>query len=200
MKQENIIKYTVITGLAMVAVAMFRLLPHPFNFTPVAAIALYGGAYGKNRVFSFVLPLVAMICSDILLMTFIHPEFGGALSYLTSKDALGVYISFLLIVGLGILIQKNVKTSTVVGASIGGSFLFYLITNFTTWVGAPFYPQTFAGLMECYAAGIPFYKNDYGSLFGSFFANQFIGDLFFNGILFGSHAVVFRFAGSTAHA
>lgn len=197
MKQNNILQYTLLTGFAMLAVALSRLMPHPFNFTPVAALALYGGARGKNTAFSFLLPLVVMVFSDILVMQFLYPENGNPFAYFITKDALGVYLAFGLVVCIGLLLKRNIKLPTVIVASLLSSFLFYAVTNFVSWLGNPFYPQDLTGLMACYAAGIPFYNND---PMGSFFLNQFVGDLFFSGILFGAHALVTRTSTRTAHA
>lgn len=197
MKQNNILQYTLLTGAAMLAVALSRLAPHPFNFTPVVALALYGGARGKSTVFSFALPLLVMVFSDILVMQFLYPENGNPFAYFLTKDVLGVYLAFGVVVCIGLLLKRNIKVSTVVLASLVSSFLFYAITNFVSWINNPFYTQDLAGLMACYTAGIPFYNND---PLGSFFLNQFAGDLFFSGILFGVHALVTRTSNRTAQA
>jgi hypothetical protein len=181
----------------MICVAFARFMPHPFNFTPVAAMALYGGAKGRNTAFSFALPLLVMLASDALLMTFVYPAEGGLISYFTSFTALGVYLSFALIAGIGFFLKKNASAGRVVAASLASSLLFYAVTNFFAWLGSPFYPQNLNGLAACYAAGIPFYNNE---ITGSFFLNQFAGDLFFSGLLFGAHALVSRKASLTAKA
>ena len=192
MKNNNILHYTLLTGLTMVAVAMFRIVPHPLNFAPVTAIALYGGAKGKNVFYSFLLPLAVMIFSDVLVMAVLYPDRGNPFNYLVTKDALSVYFAFSLVVCVGLLLKRNIKFATVVAASLGSSMLFFLVTNFFTWYGASFYEQSFGGLIQCYAMAIPFYENKFGPLFGSFFLNQFLGDLFFTGVLFGTHALVTR--------
>lgn len=199
MKNNNILQYTLLTGFAMLAVAMARLMPHPFNFTPVVALALYGGARGKNLVFSFLLPMLVMFVSDVLVMKFLYPANGegNPFAYFLTRDVLGVYISFALIVCIGLLLKHNVKTPTVILASLASSLLFYTLTNFFSWLGNDFYPQTFSGLVTAYTAGIPFYNNE---VTGSFFLNQFAGDLFYSGILFGAHALVTRTARNTAEA
>lgn len=181
----------------MICVAFARFMPHPFNFTPVAAMALYGGAKGRNTLFSFALPLMVMLVSDILLMTFVYPSEGSLLSYFSSKTALGVYLSFAAITGIGLLLKTKASVNRIVAASLASSLLFYGVSNFFTWMGSPFYPQNISGLTACYAAGIPFYNNEFT---GSFFLNQFAGDLFFSGLLFGAHAFVSRRIGFTAKA
>lgn len=196
MKNNNIHYYTLLTVFAMAAVAMSRLLPHPLNFTPVAAIALYGGTRGKNIGFSFMLPLLIMAFSDILVMQFIYPERGNPFAYFITKDALSVYLSFSLIVGIGLLLKNNIKVSTVIVSSLASSLLFYLITNFFSWYGAPYYPQNFDGLMLSYTAGLPFtklYQNQ-------FLVNQFVGDFFFTAVLFGVHAFATKNIKSLAQA
>jgi hypothetical protein len=108
-----------------------------------------------------------------------------------------VYLSFAAITGIGLLLKSNASAKRIVAASLASSLLFYVVTNFFTWVGSTFYPQNLSGLAACYAAGIPFYNNE---LTGSFFLNQFAGDLFFSGLLFGAHALVSRKVGFTAKA
>lgn len=183
-------------ALAMVIVSLARIMPHPYNFTPVAALALYGGARGKNTAFSFLLPLSVMIFSDLLVMQFLYPDLGSPMAYLGTQTMLSVYAAFAVIVVLGFLIRNKTKTSVIIGATLTSSALFYLITNFVSWAGNPFYPQTLSGLMACYAAGIPFYNNE---ITGSFFLNQFAGDLFFSALLFGAHALFTRRVSQTAH-
>ncbi len=194
---QNFRQYTLLTLVAMLCVAFARFMPHPFNFTPVAAIALYGGAKGRNTAFSFALPLLVMLVSDALLMAFVYPSESGLLSYFVTRTALGVYLSFALITGIGFFLKKNASAGRVVAASLVSSLLFYTVTNFFTWMGSAFYPQTLSGLATCFAAGIPFYNNE---ITGSFFLNQFAGDLFFSGILFGTHALVSRRIASPAKA
>jgi hypothetical protein len=71
-------------------------------------------------------------------------------------------------------------------ASVLGSVLFFLITNFAVWYGSAFYPQTPAGLLACYTAGLAFYNQQ------SFFINSLLGDLFYGGLLFGTYALLQR--------
>lgn len=193
--KKNIVEYTLLTLFAMIAVALTRLMPHPFNFTPVAALALYGGAKGKNSALSFLLPLAVMAFSDILVMYFLYPENGNPFAYFLTLDVLAVYVSFLLIAGIGMLIKQKQKAGIIVAASLVSSLLFYGITNLSSWY--QFYPHTFEGLSLAYLAGIPFYNNE---VTGSFFLNQFAGDLFFNTVLFGAHAWVAKTIFKSAQA
>ncbi|MFH0866341.1 MAG: DUF6580 family putative transport protein [Bacteroidota bacterium] len=158
-----------IASLIIVAAAM-RLVPHWPNFTPIAAIALFGGAALSRKWLAFILPLAAMLISDIII---------GFHSYIAA-----VYISFTFTVWMGISISRSMKAYKIGLTSVASSLLFFIITNFAVWYGSPFYPQSFAGLMGCYAAGLPFFND--GSLGLSFLMNGIIGDLFYNGIFFGA--------------
>lgn len=149
--------------------ALSRLLPHPFNFTPIGAMALFGGAYFSNKKLSFIIPLVAMFVSDCLI------GFHNTIVY--------VYVSFILITIIGIFISKNINARNIVLASLTSSFLFFIISNFGVWVSDST-SHGIIGLFNTYFIAIPFYNND---PLGSFLFNNILGDLFFNGVLFGSY-------------
>lgn len=151
---------------------MMRLLPHPPNFAPIAAIALLGGALYNDKRLSFIVPFAAMFLSDLIL---------GFHNTMWS-----VYLSFGIIVMIGFTLRENLKASSVIIASLTSSILFFLITNFAVWFGSSFYSQDIQGLLACLMAGVPFYKNE---LFGSFFLNTVMGDLFFTGLLFGAYYI-----------
>ena len=150
--------------------AFMRLIPHWPNFTPIAAMALLGGAYMNRKYLAFMVPLAAMLLSDLIL------------GFHTTMIA--VYLSFALTVGIGLLIARKPRLLTVAAASLGASLLFFTVTNFASWMGSPLYPQSAAGLMEAYAAGLVFFND--GSQGISFFVNSVLGDLFFNSLFFGA--------------
>jgi hypothetical protein len=151
--------YLVVT--LIVAGALMRLVPHWPNFTPIAAIALFGGTFLKRKDLAFLVPVAAMLLSDLLI------GFHSTM--------LPVYISFIAIVGIGLMLQRKLSVINTLGASLAASVLFYLVTNFAVWSsGFMPYPQNIAGLMESYIAGIPF------------FFNGLMGDLFYTSVLFGS--------------
>ncbi len=151
-------RFIVVAGIILFG-AFMRLIPHWPNFTPIAAMALFGGAYFSKRYLAFIIPLSAMLLSDLIL------GFHSTM--------IAVYLSFALMVAIGILLSNRVKIGSVLLATAGSSVLFFLITNFAVWVGNPFYPQNMAGLAECYAAGLPFLNNG------------ILGDLFYNAVFFG---------------
>jgi hypothetical protein len=157
----------------ILAGALFRFIPHWPNFTPIAAMALFGGAYLGRKYLAFIIPFAAMFLSDLVLG--FH------------KDMWAVYLAFGLIVMLGAWIRNRVSVSNVLIGSVSSSILFFLITNFAVWLSSPFYPPNFAGLMQSYIAGLAFLNN--GSMGISFFLNELIGTLFYNSIFFGVFAL-----------
>jgi hypothetical protein len=163
-KQTRFVTVAVLVLLA----AMSRVIPHPYNFTPICAMALFGAARFGNKIAAFVVPALAMFISDAVIG--FH------------NNMIAVYGAFALIVVLGLLSLKSVTFTKIVVLSVVSSTLFFLITNFAVWYGSSFYPQTLQGLLGSYVAGLVFYQN---SFFGNFFLNTIIGDLFYNGLLFG---------------
>jgi hypothetical protein len=149
---------------AIVAAAALRLVPHPPNFSPIDAMALFSGAYLGRRALAFVAPLGALLLSDLVL-GFYH---GMAT----------VYFSVALVVMIGMTSLKRVSALRVGGAAILSSVLFFGITNFGMWLFSGFYPRTLAGLETCFVAAIPFFQNTVA------------GDLFYAAVLFGGFKAV----------
>lgn len=169
--------YIAIVLMAIVAIAS-RLLPHPPNMTAVMAVALFAGARITNTKLAMALPLLIMILSDIFL--------GFHSSQLV------VYGCILAVSVLGLSLRNSTSFTKPLAMSFIGSLFFFLVTNFAVWLGGTMYPMTLEGLFLCYAAALPFYTTDSFQfvnssqlVFGSFFANGVIGDLFFTGVLFG---------------
>jgi hypothetical protein len=152
----------------VLAAAAMRLLPHWPNFTPVAAMALFGGVYFSRKYLAFLVPMAAMFLSDLIL------------GFHATMPA--VYIAFAITVLIGMLIARNPKVINIAGATMMSTIIFFLITNFASWLGSPIYAQNFGGLMASYTAGLAFLNDGNGI---SFFLNSLIGDLFYTGILFG---------------
>jgi len=155
--------YLVVTMI--IAGAMMRLIPHWPNFTPIAAIALFGGTFLKRKEMAFLIPIAAMLVSDLVI------GFHSTM--------LPVYLSFIAIVGLGLILQRRLTIMNTISASLTASVIFYLVTNFASWTsGMMPYPMNAAGLMQSYIAGLPF-------LF-----NGIMGDLFYTSVLFGAVYVI----------
>lgn len=165
------VRFLVLAGMILAAAAS-RLLPHPPNFTPIGAMALFGGACLSDRRLAFLLPLAAMWLSDLALGA-LHgsPSFG--LHRLTPV----VYGSFALIVCLGFRLRNRRSPLPIAGATLAGSVLFFVLTNFGVWALGSGYPKSWAGLLACYVAAIPF------------FHNTLLGDAVYAAALFGGLAL-----------
>ena len=153
-------------GAAILTAAAMRLLPHPPNFSPIAALALFAGAHVASRPLSLAAPIAALLLSDLVLG--FYPELWA------------VYLSVALVTCLGWLLSSRRSAGRVALAAVAGSILFFLATNFAVWAMMDFYPKTAAGLAACYAAAIPFFQN------------SLAGDLFFTAVLFGGFALAER--------
>ena len=123
-----------------------RLIPHDFNFAPIGAIAIFSGIYLSRR-WSWTFPLIAMIASDAII---------GVYDW---KLMAFVYGSFLISVLIGKLIAKKKNVLTMGAGALVGSVQFFLITNAACVFLDVWYPHTWAGVMQSYTAGLPFFRN-----------------------------------------
>jgi hypothetical protein len=150
---------------AIVAAAALRLVPHPPNFSPIDAMALFSGAYLGRRLLAFIAPLGALLASDLMIGGYYH---GMAT----------VYFTVALIVMIGMTARKRVSAPRVGALAVLSSVLFFGITNLGMWLFSGFYPRTLAGLETCFVAAIPFFQN------------TLAGDLFYAALLFGGFKIV----------
>jgi hypothetical protein len=159
-----------------VAAVLIRLIPHPYNMTPVGALALFAGCRLRSW-WAFVVPLAVMAVSDVALI---------ALREYRPFDP-WVYGGFALYVLAGWAIVRADSPLRIGLSAVGCSVLFFLITNFGSWLALPqFYPRTWEGLLQSYAAAIPFYTYDPIPL--GFFSNTVLGDLVYSALIFGLYA------------
>ena len=163
----------------IVAAALSRLLPHPPNFSPLEAIALFGGAYFASRAWAVLVPMAAMLLSDVALAALNGGTYSLG-SYFASTSFWLVYGCIALSTVLGFGLRGKVGGARVLGYSLLGSLLFFLVTNFGAWLGSPMYPQSGAGLAAAYTAGIPFFKW------------TVLGTLSYSALLFGGFALLRR--------
>jgi hypothetical protein len=143
-----------------------RLVPHPWNFTPIMAIGLFAGSHGKKASTGVLATLLALALSDAVLG--FYPGFWY------------VYGAALIPVLLGRLIHTRTSAGAIAMAAFGSSLSFFLITNFMVWATERLYPHTLGGLSECFLAGIPFYRN------------QVLGDAVYTVAIFGGYALLNR--------
>ena len=152
--------------------ALSRLLPHPMNFAPVTAIALFAGVY-LNKKYAFIIPIIALIISDAII---------GFYPYV-----FWIYGTILLIALIGLWLKANVqnagavkKVSYIAGTTVVSSLIFFIVTNFGVWTSGMFYEMNWSGLMQCYAMAIPFFRN------------SLMGDIVYVSAMFGIYELVTR--------
>ncbi|PSQ78172.1 MAG: hypothetical protein BRD35_02085 [Bacteroidetes bacterium QH_7_62_13] len=165
LSRDRSVRFAVLTGIVLLAAAA-RLVPHPPNVTPLAALALFGGAHFANRWVSLGVSLVALLLGDLVigfhsLMPFVYGGFA----------AIGL---------LGFGLRTGRSVGRVAGATVAGTLLFFLVTNFGMWWLFDTYPPTISGLWACYVAGLPY------------LANSLAGNAAYVGVLFGGVALLKR--------
>ena len=141
-------------------------------------MALFGAAYYNKKYFAFIIPIVTMFLSDLFFNNVVYGSMfdGFVLFY---PGSLFTYISFIAIAFIGFGLLKKVEIKNLILSSLLASVTFFLISNFGTWVsGLMPYSKDFAGLISCYAAGLPFLKTG------------LLGDLFYCGAMFGLFELV----------
>jgi hypothetical protein len=166
----------------IVAVAV-RFLPHPFAFTPVGAALLFFGARGPRR--QLWVPFALLAASDVVLTLFFY-------RYSFTWDHFVTFAWYAGMLWLGTTLRENSGALKIMGSALAGSISFFLVSNFAVWAAwGDMYPMTFAGLMTCYAAGLPFFRR------------AIAGDLFFTAAMFAPpvllHSLAARFQKSNNH-
>jgi hypothetical protein len=165
-------RFCVLVGIILTAAAS-RLIPHPPNVTPIAAMALFGGACFASKRAAFAVPLAALLLSDLVLGLIVY---GTAIVLLMPY----VYACFVAATCLGLLIRRRYSPMRIAAAALISSLLFFFVTNFGSWLAYSFYPKTWDGLAACYLAGLPFFRN------------SLVGDAVCTVILFGGFALAER--------
>ena len=149
------ISYGVIILLILFA-SFSRIIPHMPNFTPIGAIALFGGAYLKNKYHAFLIPIASLWLSDLILNNFIFTLYSDFTWFY--PGFLWQYISFTLIIVLGYFFLKKINFKNVFITATSSSILFFIITNFGVWISGSMYTLDFQGLITCYVMALPFFK------------------------------------------
>lgn len=157
----------IVSTILILLGVIFRLIPHPDNFTPVIAIALFSGAYFHLKSFKIMVPLFTMLISDAFIGFYQGIEI--------------TYLAILISVAIGSLltIKKFHFTQTII-ASFASSFVFFIITNFAVWATSGMYEISWNGFIQCYVMAIPFYQN------------ALIGDLLYSILFFGAYHLYFK--------
>ena len=174
--RHDLTKYYIVGGLILAA-ALSRLLPHPPNFTPIGACALFAGSYfGERRLLAFFIPLAALFASDLALEAMTGWGFYSGMWTVYGAMALVTFIGFWL--------SLRRSPSRIALATLGGSTIFFVVTNVAVWASGSLYPRTVEGLQACFIAAVPFFQN------------TLAGDALYAGVLFGSAAFAARYVPS----
>jgi len=164
MRTKNLKLQVITISIIIFALALFRLLPHLPNVSPVAAMALFGGAYFANKNLAYIVPFLALFISDLFLG--LH------------DTMIFVYAGFALTVVIGSMLKNRVNLTNTLFAVVVSSGVFFLLTNFGAWMTSGIYAKSAEGLMQAYVAGIPFFQN------------SLLGNLVYAAVIFGGYRLL----------
>ena len=157
--------------ILIILIASFsRLITHIPNFTPLGAIALFGGAYFKNKFHAFLIPISSLFISDLIINNLFLNTYFETFTWLY-PGFLWQYSSFCIIILIGHFFLKKLSLKRIFLSTITSSLLFFIITNFGVWISGSLYPLNINGLIKCYVLAIPFFK---GTLLGFLFYSSFL--------------------------
>src|SRR5713101_6110920 len=162
-QKETLLYRTLLALVLIVLAAALRIAPHPWNFTPVGAMALFSGAVLKDRRLAFLFPLVALFVGDVFIGLY--------------KIIPIIYASFLVSVAIGLWLRDRRTVARISLATLLGAIQFFLVSNFAVWQFMKSYPHNPSGLLSCYVGAIPL------------FWNTLAGDAFYAALLFGAYAL-----------
>ena len=173
MKKLNL--QTGVLSIIILLAAFTRIMPHPPNFSPMAAIGLFGAAHFAKKWQAFFIPLIGIWVSDLVINNYVYSSSSSNFVWFYS-GFYWQYISYILIIFTGLFIfNRGISLTKTAGGMISSSGIFFLVSNFGVWAGGAMYPKNFSGLITCYAAGVPFIHN------------TIISDVLFTTVLFGTY-------------
>ena len=168
-------KNSVYLALGLVALlTLSRLIPHPPNFTPILGMAVFSGAIISKRIIAYLVPLAAMLLSDLYL------GFHASMPI--------IYFSLAVCVLIGTFIEARVSILSSFLSISFGVIIFFLITNFMVWYGSGMYEHSISGLMTCYFMGLPFVQNTFISSILYGMGAFLIYDIINKRMIFGNNA------------
>ncbi len=170
MKRIRILN-ALLLALAILIIASCEFLPHPMNFVPVTAAAIFAGLYLDRRV-AVLMPLASLFVADL---------FQGV-SWIDVPFVYGSVAIAAVWAGQLKGRQSNLKTFVpkVAGVTLGSSVIFFVVTNFGVWIMQDMYSKDWTGLVQCYVMALPFFKN------------ALAGDLLFSCVFVGTYEIVSR--------
>ena len=144
------------------AVIFFRAIPHAPNFTPVGAVTLLGAAYFARKFLAVIVPVLAMWLSDLLLNNTLYASYSEGFQWFASYQ-LFTFLAIGLTAVFGMKWFTKVSNIKIFGGAVAAALIFFVVTNFGTWLEGAMYAKTLAGLIACYVAAIPFLLNTLAS-------------------------------------
>lgn len=145
----------------------FGIIDLPPNFAPITAVALFSGAYLKNKKLALITPIITMLIADSII------------GFYNWQIMLAVYLSFGFSGLLGLWIRKSLSFKRIFTATLGASILFFILTNLAVWLFSGMYTIDLSGLISCYIIALPFFRN------------TLLGNFFFVGAMFGIYEMTF---------
>jgi hypothetical protein len=143
---------------------LFRVIPHPANFSPIFAIALFGGTYFVNKRLALIIPILALFFSDFFI------------GFYSPVVMAFVYAGLVLIALLGLWLRNHKSVLSVLGTALASGTLFFLVSNFGVWLNpVSGYAKSAAGLVQCYLLALPFLKT------------TLVSNLVYTAVLFGGY-------------
>ena len=167
-------KYLITGIIIILLLALSRLIPHPPNFTPILGMAVFSGAIISHRFIAYLIPLSAMLLSDLYL------GFHSSMPI--------IYFSLAVCVLIGTFIESRVSIINSLLSISLGVLVFFLITNLAVWYGSGMYEHSISGLMTCYFMGLPFVQNTFISSILYGMGAFLIYDLINKRMIFGNNA------------
>ena len=140
---KNLKNYFLPISLILV-LSFSRLIPHPWNFTPILAMGIFSGFYFKNFILSSFIVIFSMFIGDLFL------GFHSTMLF--------TYTSLIIAVLLGLFINKF-KFTEILFSGLVSSVCFFAVTNFGAWLTLEMYEKNLAGLLQSYVLAIPFFHN-----------------------------------------
>jgi hypothetical protein len=164
--------------LLILAAALTRLLPHPPNFAPITAMAVFGAIRFGRWGTAILAPLLGLFASDLAKEYLYHH--GMSAQWGIYRGMWVTYGTTALIAFISLMARGTRRVSVMAGTTLLGSIVFFLVTNFAVWARGTRFPHTFDGLMDCYIVAIPFFRN------------SLAGDVVYATVLFGAWALAER--------
>jgi len=163
MQDKNLKNEFVLATILILFASLSRLIPFLPNFQPIMGIAVFSAIiFSKNRYLAFGVPLVSMLLSDLLLSLFSVKLLGYYAGFYDT--IIFTYLGFALITLSSSFFIKNTKISSILLGSASGAVIFFIITNFGSWLygldinNLP-YSKDLKGFLYCYTSALPFFKN-----------------------------------------